>query len=141
MDYLIFKALHIIAFVCWFAGLFYLPRLFVYHTQNHGTKANNMLSIMEHKLYKYITTPAMILTWLFGLGLLHLNPTAFSGGWLHVKLTLVVILSAYHGSLGIFYKRFKNGKNAKSERFYRLWNEVPSVILVAVVFLAVLKPF
>lgn len=142
MTYLLVKAFHIISMVAWFAGLFYLPRLFVYHTQNHGAAAAKMLVTMEGKLYRYIMTPAMLATWGFGLWLVMLNPEWMKGqGWLHAKLTLVLLLTAYHAMLGSMVRKFAHGKNTRSERFYRLWNEAPTLLLMAIVLLAVLKPF
>ena len=137
--YLIAKALHIIAFVCWFAGLFYLPRLFVYHV-NATPEAAKMLNIMQHKLYRYIMYPAGIITTLVGLWLIMLNPGAVAG-WLTLKLLLVALLWGYHVSLGLYVKRFAANKNTKSEKFFRLYNEVPTLLLITIVFLAILKPF
>lgn len=135
------KALHLISIVCWFAGLFYLPRLYVYHTDAPNKDAAEMLQTMERKLYHYIMTPAMGATWLFGLWLLHLNPGWFSQGWLHAKLTLVILLTGYHHALGAYRKKFAAGTCHKSGRFFRYLNEIPTIILILAVFLAVLKPF
>lgn len=142
MTYLIVKSFHIVAMVAWFAGLFYLPRLFVYHTQNHGAAAAKMLVTMERKLYRYIMTPAMLATWGFGLWLVMMEPGWMKGqGWLHAKLMLVLALTAYHASLGRYGRKLAQGTNNRSERFFRLWNEVPTLILIAIVVLAVTKPF
>jgi putative membrane protein len=136
------KALHIISLVCWFAGLFYMPRLFVYHIQVFGnSKSNRLFKEMERKLYFYITTPAMVATWLFGLYLIKENPAVVEGGWIHVKLLAVVVLTGFHISLGIFRKRFRDDVNLKTGEFFRYYNEIPTVILIICVFLAVLKPF
>jgi len=141
--YLSIKALHIIAVICWFAGLFYLPRLFVYHVASQkNDQITDLFKIMEHKLYKYITTPSMILTVLTGLWLLYLEPAWLEGqGWLHAKLLFVALLIAYHFSLGYYLKRFRDGQNQKSEKFFRVYNEVTGVLLLLIVFLVVLKPF
>jgi len=140
--YLSVKALHLIALISWFAGLFYLPRLFVYHAENQ-TKPDccHMLEVMERKLLRFIMNPAMVLAWGFGLTLVMLNPAAAQGGWFHVKMALVVVLSGYHMSLAVYRRRFAEGRNVKSGKFFRLYNEVPTLILLIVVFLAVLKPF
>lgn len=136
-------ALHIIAVICWFAGLFYLPRLFVYHAENQNKKqCTEMLEVMERRLYKAIMMPSLVATWGLGLYLVHLNPYWITGGgWLHAKITLVVLLTAYHFSLGHYRKKLAKGENTKSGRFFRIYNEVPTVLLLAIVFLAVLKPF
>jgi len=139
--YLLIKALHLISIVAWFAGLFYLPRLYVYHCQAHGDEAKAMLATMERKLLRYIMNPAMIATWAFGITLLVMNPAWMQGGWLHAKLTLVVLLSIYHMSLARYRRQLADGRCTKSETFFRIYNEVPTVVLIAVVLLAVLKPF
>lgn len=137
------KALHIISIVCWFAGLFYVPRLFVYHVEGkNDPKSNQMLKKMEYKLYFYITNPAMIFSWIFGSALIHLNPSLIqSSGWLHAKLAFVIGLTLFHISLYKHLKLFKKDENKYSEKYYRMINEVPTFILIFVVFLAVLKPF
>lgn len=142
-NYGILKSLHIIAFVSWMAGLLYLPRLFVYHVNaKAGSDLSETLKIMEARLYGYIMRPAMIATWLFGLSMIAANPALMSGGgWLHAKLTLVFILTGVHHVFGAWRKKFARDENVKSEKFYRVWNEVPTLILVLVVFLVVLKPF
>lgn len=134
------KALHLIAIICWFAGLFYLPRLFVYHAMAEQ-KGNQMLQTMERKLYKYIMHPSMVLTWVFGLWMLYLIPEWGQSGWLHAKLTLVFILTGYHHICGKYVKVFAQNQNQKTHKFYRYFNEVPTVLLILIVFLAVLKPF
>lgn len=141
--YLVLKALHIIAVVAWFAGMFYLPRLYVYHAGvAPGSEASELFKVMERRLLRAIINPAMALVFVFGI-LLALVPgvDAFSQGWFHVKLTLVLILSAYHGYLARVRRAFAADRNTRDPRFYRMINEVPTVILIAVVFLAVLKPF
>ena len=142
MLYLWLKALHIIAMVCWFAGLFYLPRLFVYHAMSNDTTSHERFCIMERKLYRGIMGPAMIATLIFGGWLISLNPSGyFSQGWMHVKLTLVILLIGYHHMCGAQVKRFARGENKRSHVFYRWFNEVPVVFLLAIVILAVVKPF
>ena len=140
--YFIAKALHIISFVAWFAALFYLPRLFVYHCQvSKGSESDKIFQVMEHKLYKLIMTPAMIATIIFGLWLTHINGLANLGGWFHAKMLLIIILIGYHHMLLKYLKSFRKGQNKKSEKFFRFINEVPTVVLIGSVFLAVLKPF
>ena len=140
--YFIAKALPIISFVAWFAALFYLPRLFVYHCQvSKGSESDKIFQVMEHKLYKLIMTPAMIATIIFGLWLTHINGLANLGGWFHAKMLLIIILIGYHHMLLKYLKSFRKGQNKKSEKFFRFINEVPTVVLIGSVFLAVLKPF
>jgi putative membrane protein len=142
MLYLWLKAFHIVSVVCWFAGLFYLPRLFVYHAQSTDTISQERFSVMERKLYRGIMGPAMIATLIFGGWLIYLNPGIFSmGGWIHAKLTLVVLLIGYHHMCGAQVKRFARGENTRSHVFYRWFNEVPVLILLAIVILVVVKPF
>jgi len=134
------KALHIISVVAWMAGLLYLPRLFVYHSQlPEESEARGIFETMERRLLKAIMLPAMLASWGFGVWLatvLH----AWGEGWLHAKLALVVLLSALHGFLAREAKRLANGGKARPAHFYRIVNEAPTLILIAVVFLVVLKP-
>jgi len=141
MLYLWIKALHIVSVVCWFAGLFYLPRLFVYHAQSKDSVSQERFVTMERKLYRGIMGPAMIATFVFGIWLAALAPAFLSQGWLHAKLTLVVLLTGYHHMCGAQLKRFARGENTRSHVFYRWFNEVPVVILLAIVILVVVKPF
>ncbi len=141
MLYLWFKAFHLIALVCWFAGLFYLPRLFVYHAQSSDTVSHERFCLMERKLYRGIMLPAMILTLVFGIGLLVINPSWMTQGWMHTKLALVVVLIGYHHVCGAMRKKFERGENKRSHVFYRWFNEVPVLILIAVVILVVVKPY
>ena len=142
MLYLWLKAFHIVSIVCWFAGLFYLPRLFVYHAQSQDAVSQERFSLMERKLYKGMMLPAMIATLVFGIWLIALNPSIFqSGAWIHAKLTLVVFLIGYHHMCGAQVKRFARGENTRSHVFYRWFNEVPVLILLAIVILVVVKPF
>lgn len=137
------KALHIIFMVTWFAGLFYLPRLFVYHAMSDDSIGIERFKIMERKLYFGITTPGGVLTIVFGLWLLFsAGWSSYQGaGWLHVKLLLVSILIAYHIYCGKLLFDFKHDRNRHTHTFYRWLNEFPVLILVAVVILAVVKPF
>lgn len=137
--YLAFKALHLISMVAWFAGLFYLPRLFVYHVEH--PEAAPTLTIMEHKLARYIMLPAAVATFAFGLGLIMLDPTLLAMGWLHAKFALVLVLVTYHATLEVFRTNLATGRNRKSGRFFRMYNEAPTLLLILIVFLAVLKPF
>lgn len=141
MLYLWIKAFHIIAVVCWFAGLFYLPRLFVYHAMSEDRISHERFCTMERKLYRGIMTPSMILTLVLGFGLLKLNPAWFgTGAWLHIKLALVALLIGYHFLCGARLQEFAQEKNTKSHVFYRFFNEVPVLFLVAIVVLVTVKP-
>lgn len=144
MDFLTIKALHLIAVICWFAGIFYLPRLFIYHTENKDKKdATAIFEVMELKLYKYIMTPAMILTWAFGLMLLHENSYLITDGftYFHIKLTAVILLTGYHHSLNSIRKKLLAGNFKYSSKFLRIYNEIPTILLLVIIFLVVLKPF
>ncbi|HTN30759.1 MAG TPA: protoporphyrinogen oxidase HemJ [Pseudomonas sp.] len=142
MLYLWLKALHIIAMVCWFAGLFYLPRLFVYHAMSEDQASRDRFCIMERKLYRGIMLPSLLATVILGLTMLWLNPGVFaSGGWMHAKLTLVVLLIGYHHMCGAQLKRFARGETPHSHVYFRWFNEVPVLFLLAIVILAVVKPF
>lgn len=136
------KALHLIAMISWMAGLLYLPRLFVYHTASDvGSDASETFKTMERKLSIYIMAPAMIATWIFGFWLLALNPGWFEGGWMHVKLTAVVAMTAFHMVAARWRKALHHDERVRSERFFRIANEVPTVLLVVVVVMASVKPF
>lgn len=136
-----FKAFHIIAVICWFAGLFYLPRLMVYHVTAKDKISNDRFKIMERRLYYGIMWPSAILTTLLGIGLINLNFSYYMHmGWMHSKLTLVFILWVYHFYLGHCRKKFQIDQNAKSEKFYRILNEIPTFLLVGIVILVVVKP-
>lgn len=137
------KAFHIIAVVCWFAGIFYLPRLFVNHAMVEDAATKAHLALMERKLYRFMT-PFMLLTLIFGVVIV------VKGGfwesfrvhhWLHAKIALVVVLCGYHGWMGATVKRFAAGTNTRSHKFYRVMNELPVLILFAAVILVVVKPF
>lgn len=137
------KAFHLIFMVTWFAGLFYLPRLFVYHAMSTDDISNERFKIMERKLYFGITTPGMIATFIFGIWMLIDYAWALYGqsGWLHVKLTLLGLLVAYHILCGMWLADFKHDRNRRSPVYYRWMNEVPVLFLVGIILLAVLKPF
>ena len=140
--YLLFKSLHLIAVVSWMAGLLYLPRIFVYHVENKEKKeATDIFEVMERKLFFYIMRPAMIFTWVFGLVLIYLiGFEVFSNLWMQIKIVLVVFLSIYHEYLGKCLLALKDGTNLKSSKFFRIINEIPTLILIIVVFLAIFKP-
>lgn len=134
-------AFHIIAVVAWFAGLFYLPRLFVYHAQSHDKISLDRFKVMEYKLFWYIMTPAGLLASLFGLALwLPYYDFYATKNWMHAKLILVLLLWSYHIYCGYLLKRFALDKNRYSQKFYRFFNEFPTLILIAVVILVVVKP-
>jgi protoporphyrinogen IX oxidase len=140
------KALHVIFVVSWFAGLLYLPRLFVYHTEVRDAENHDRFCLMERRLYG-ITTLAMLGTWIFGIATVLAADSAYAKavyagmGWLHLKILLVLLLSGYHGWLKVTLRRFAAGQNTRSARFYRLVNEIPAVLLVAIVILVIVKPF
>lgn len=138
-----FKALHIIAVMSWMAGMLYLPRLFVYHVDaKKGSDLSETLKTMERRLLRYIINPAMIVTWVLGLLMLWANwDFIMSGAWMHAKLTLVILLSAVHGMFSKWRKSFERDENVKSAKFFRIWNEAPTVIMILVVILAVVEPF
>ena len=139
--YLVYKSLHLIAVVSWMAGLLYLPRIFVYHVENsENLSVTEVFKTMERKLYFFIMYPAMLLTWVFGLIMFHQNSLLLGAGWMHIKLLLVIFLTIYHFYLGSCIKSLKNGNNTKSSKFFRIANEIPTILLILVVFLAILKP-
>jgi len=136
------KAFHIIFVVCWFAGLFYLPRLFVYHAACHDDISKQRFKIMEKRLYYGITTPSAILTTVFGIWLLMFNYHYYmQAGWMHVKLSLIIILWCYHLACGHYLRAFKNDRNTRTETFYRWFNEFPILLLISIIILVVVKPF
>ncbi len=141
-SYLLFKSLHLIAVVSWMAGLLYLPRIFVYHVEYKEKKeATSIFEVMEKRLFFYIMRPAMIITWVFGLILIYLNGIEiFSQLWMQIKIVLVILLSAYNDYLGRCLNALKNSTNTKSAKFFRIINEIPTVMLIIIVFLAIFKP-
>ena len=139
--YLLFKSLHLIAVISWMAGLLYLPRIFVYHSENNNELITTVFKTMERKLFYYIMTPAMILSWLFGLVLIHeVGFVQLSSLWLQLKLILVLILTGYHFYLGILLNKFKLDQNQKSSKFYRFINEIPTLLLILIIFIVIFKP-
>jgi putative membrane protein len=139
--YLLFKSLHLVAVISWMAGLLYLPRIFVYHAEAEQESQKNVFKIMERRLYNYIMMPAMLLSWLFGILLIHsLGFTIFVELWMQIKIILVTILTFYHFLLGKYLNDFAINNNQKSSKFYRIINEVPTIILIVVVFVVVFKP-
>ena len=139
---LMVKAVHIIAMVAWFAGLFYLPRLFVYHADAYDGLSITRFKIMERRLYYAITWPAGIATTILGLILISYNPHYYlKSGWMHLKLLLVMLVWLYHLACGSFLKKFAHDKNVHSAYFYRVVNEIPTLLLIVIVILAVVKPF
>ena len=141
-SYLLIKSLHLIAVISWMAGLLYLPRIFVYLVENLKDKnTSSIFKIMERKLYFYIMTPAMILTWIFGLILVSsLGPEVFSTTWIKLKLLLVILLTLYHFYLSKLLSDFNLDQNTKSSKFFRVINEVPTILLILIVFVVVFKP-
>ena len=140
--YLLFKGLHLIAVISWMAGLLYLPRIFVYHAETlNNEDKNNTFKIMERRLFIYIMNPSMILSWIFGLLLLHsIGPDSLHEFWLVIKLILVVSLTFYHFYLFRCLKSFSEDRNKQSPKFFRFINEVPTVLLIAIIFIVVFKP-
>ena len=141
-SYLLFKSLHLIAVISWMVGLLYLPRIFVYHVENLEKKeATEIFKIMERRLYFYIMRPAMIATWLFGVILIYINGLdVFSQLWMHIKLALVIFLTIYHEYLGICLKSLKLKTNTKTSKFFRIINEVPTILLIFIIFIVIFKP-
>lgn len=143
MNYEWLRALHIIAIIAWMAGMLYLPRLFVYHAEaESGSEKSETFKVMERRLLKIIMNPAMIAAWILGLAMLYANPGILEGqGWMHAKLTLVVLLSAVHGVLAKNVRVFARDENQKTARYFRILNEVPTAFMIAIVILAVIQPF
>ena len=139
-SYLLFKSLHLISVISWMAGLLYLPRIFVYHSENNNEIISSVFKTMEKKLFYYIMTPAMILSWLFGLALIHeIGFDQIANLWLKLKLILVLFLTAYHFYLGSLLNQFKLDENKKTSKFYRYINEIPTLLLILIVFIVVFK--
>ena len=141
--YLWIKALHIISVIAWMAGLLYLPRLFVYHVNaGPGSELSETLKIMERRLLKFIMNPAMLSSWLFGgILLLNLDGDAWANGWLHAKLALVLGLTALHIAMGRWRRDFAEDRNSRPRKFYRMANEIPTVLMIVIVILVVVRPF
>ena len=141
-SYLLFKGLHLIAVISWMAGLLYLPRIFVYHVENKEKKeATDIFEVMEKRLFYYIMRPAMVFTWIFGLILIYLNGVEiFSQLWMQIKIVSVILLSAYNDYLGKCLISLKNNSNTRTSKFFRIINEIPTVMLIFIVFLVIFKP-
>jgi putative membrane protein len=136
------KALHVISVIAWMAGMLYLPRLFVYHSVAEiGSDKSETFKVMERRLLKGIINPAMIATWIFGLWMIVGGWVDMSSGWLHAKLFLVLLLTGVHGMLAKYTRLFAQDKNTKPQKFFRIINEVPTVLMILIVILVVVKPF
>ena len=140
--YLVFKALHLISVISWMAGLLYLPRIFVYHAQNNSEPIiSEVFKVMEKKLFFYIMTPAMFLSWLFGLLLIHeIGFDKLGQTWMVLKLVFVVVLTVYHFYLGRKLEEFRLNLNQHSHKFYRYINEIPTILLILTIFVVIFKP-
>ena len=140
--YLLFKSLHLISVISWMAGLLYLPRIFVYHAQNSEKEIiSEVFKTMEKKLYLYIMTPAMILSWFFGLLLIHsIGFQQLGQTWMLLKMFFVIILTLYHFYLGKILNQFKLDLNKHSHKFYRYINEIPTILLILIIFVVIFKP-
>ena len=140
-SYLLFKSLHLIAVISWMAGLLYLPRIFVYHSENNNEIITKVFKTMERKLYYFIMTPAMTLSWVFGLVLIHeIGFQQLANMWLQLKLIFVILLTGYHFYLGSLLNQFKLDQNNKTSKFYRYINEIPTLLLIFIVFIVIFKP-
>ena len=141
-SYLLFKSLHLIAVISWMVGLLYLPRIFVYHVENiNDDNSKKIFKIMEKKLFFFIMMPAMILSWIFGLILIFvIGPDILSTLWGQIKLLLIVLLTFYHFYLGQCLKNLAFKKNNKTSKFFRIINEIPTILLILIVFIVVFKP-
>ena len=140
--YLLFKSIHLIAVISWMAGLLYLPRIFVYHSQNSSEiKISEIFKVMEKKLYFYIMTPAMILSWILGVLLIHsIGFEQLSQKWMILKIVFVILLTVYHFYLGNILKQFSTNDNQHSHKFFRFINEIPTILLILIVFVLIFKP-
>ena len=140
--YLTFKALHLIAVISWMAGLLYLPRIFVYHAETAGNKEQSeTFKLMEKRLYFYIMNPAMLVSWIFGILLIHSQGILSLGLlWMKIKIGLAIILTAYHFYLLAVLKDFQIDNNTKSSKFFRIINEVPTLLLIIIIFVVIFKP-
>lgn len=142
MNYEWLRAFHIMAVIAWMAGLFYLPRLFVYHVSaEKGSDKSETFKVMERKLLKFIMNPASIVSWIFGGLMIWANPGMFSEGWFHVKLTGVIFMTGFHHFLAKNVRVFAADENEFSERFFRIINEIPTILMIIIVIAAVVQPF
>jgi putative membrane protein len=136
------RTAHIVAVMSWMAGMLYLPRLYVYHAGvEQGSDSSELFKIMERRLLRFIMNPAMILSWVFGLAMLHTNPAMLEDSWMHVKLGAIVILTCVHGLYARWRKVFERDANLRPAGFYRWWNEAPTVLMIIIVVMAVAQPF
>ncbi len=139
--YLLYKSLHLISVISWMAGLLYLPRIFVYHSETKEVSQSETFKTMERKLYNYIMMPAMILSWVFGVLLIHsLGFSIFLELWMQIKTAAILLLTHYHFYLGKHLRMFASNSNNKSPKFFRIINEVPTILLIVIVFVVVFKP-
>ena len=139
--YLLFKSLHLISVISWMAGLLYLPRIFVYHAEANHESQKSVFITMERKLYNYIMMPAMLLSWLFGLLLIHnLGFDILSELWMQIKAVSVIILTYYHFLLGKYLVEFANNNNNRTSKYFRIINEIPTILLIVVIFIVIFKP-
>lgn len=141
-NYLWFKALHLIAVMSWMAGMLYLPRLYVYHADApKGSDKSETFKVMERRLLKFIMNPAMIATFLLGLLMIAANPSIMQGGWIHAKMLLVLLMAIVHMLYAKWRKAFERDENVRPAKFFRMWNEAPTLLMIVIVILAVAKPF
>ena len=140
-SYLLFKSLHLIAVISWMAGLLYLPRIFVYHTEAEHDSQKKVFKKMEKRLYNFIMMPAMLLSWIFGIILIHnLGFSIFSELWMQIKIISVFILTYYHFTLGKYIREFAVENNQKTSKFFRIYNEIPTILLIVIIFTVIFKP-
>ncbi|CAK0740248.1 Protoporphyrinogen IX oxidase [uncultured Gammaproteobacteria bacterium] len=141
MDYMWLKSLHVISVIAWMAGLFYLPRLFVYHTTVAiGSETSELFKVMERRLYIAIMMPAMVASYVTGIGLVMMMPAYFKDGWFHAKAGLVVLLTVFQFALAGYKNKFAQDDNQKSERFFRIINEAPTILMIGIVIMVIVKP-
>ena len=139
--YLLFKSLHLIAVISWMAGLLYLPRIFVYHSEAEHDSQKQIFKVMEKRLYNFIMMPAMLLSWIFGVILIHnLGFSIFLELWMQIKTISVIILTYYHFTLGKFISEFALESNQKTSKFFRIYNEIPTILLIVIIFAVIFKP-
>lgn len=136
------KALHVVSIIAWMAGMLYLPRLFVYHAGVPiGSERSEMLKVMERRLLRYILNPSMIAAWVFGGLMIWANNNLFEQGWFHVKLSCVIIMTGLHHGYVVWFKKFRDDKNTRSDKFYRAINEVPTFLMIVIVVMVIVRPF
>ncbi len=140
--YDLFRALHVISVISWMAGLLYLPRLFVYHAgADKGSELSETFKVMERRLLRLIMNPAMIMAWIFGASMLYGNQALLQNGWMHAKLTLVILMTVFHHALAKWRKAFLKDANTHTAKFYRWMNEAPTVLMIGIVIFVIMKPF